>query len=236
MKPKPQTAESPGEGETPAILFDLDGTLADSNYQHVIAWQDAFRQEGVTASNARIHRRIGMSGDLLARAVLVETGHKPSTAKIERLEKIHKNNFARRLSSIRLLPGARNLLQHLSKAGVRWAIASSGDRKTILEIIRPLRVPARNPVVTGDDVKRAKPEPDIFLAAANRLGAALSDCIVVGDSIWDLLAARRAKALGIGVLSGGSGQAELEGAGAYRVYKDPADLLDRITEIGIPAK
>lgn len=85
-------------------------------------------------------------------------------------------------------------------------------------------------------MERAKPDPDVFLAAAKRLGAALSDCIVVGDSIWDLLAARRAKALGIGLLSGGSGQAELEGAGAYRVYKDPADLLDRITEIGIPAE
>jgi phosphoglycolate phosphatase-like HAD superfamily hydrolase len=129
MKPKPQTADSPAESGSPAILFDLDGTLADSNYQHVMAWQDAFREEGVTAPNARIHRRIGMSGRLLVGAVLVEAGHRPTAGKIERLEKVHNRNFARRLSSIRLLPGAHDLLQHLSKSQIRWAIASSGYRK-----------------------------------------------------------------------------------------------------------
>jgi HAD superfamily hydrolase (TIGR01509 family) len=234
MKPKPSSGDAAAKAGTPAILFDLDGTLLDSSYEHVGAWRDAFRQDGVIVADARIHRRIGMSGKLLVRAVLVEMGKRPAPEKIERLEMLHKRYFARRLPEIRPLPGARELLRHLSKARIRWAIATSGDRETVRKMIQPLKVPAGIPVVTGDDVERAKPEPDVFLAAATRLSVSLSDCFVVGDSIWDLLAARRAKALGVGLLSGGFGQAELEGAGAYRVYGDPAGLLERITELGIP--
>src|SRR5207248_6403008 len=98
-----------------------------------------------------------------------------------------------------------------------------------------LGVPAGVPIVTRDQVEHAKPDPDLFLAAAERLGVAISDSVVVGDSVWDLLAARRARALGVGLLSGGYGQDELERAGAYRVYQDPADLLRHIDEIGVRA-
>jgi HAD superfamily hydrolase (TIGR01509 family) len=218
----------------PAILFDLDGTLLDSTYQHMIAWHDTLDEDGITIPNARIHRLIGMSGKLLVHALLTELGQKASEKRIERWEKIHKRKFARMLPSVRLLPGARELLSHLSRAKVRWAIGTSGDRKTIEKMIKPLHVPAGVPVVCGDDVARAKPDPDVFLEAANQLGVALSDCIVIGDSVWDLLSARRAKALGVGLLSGGYGHAELEQAGAYRVYKDPEELLQHISEIGIP--
>jgi phosphoglycolate phosphatase-like HAD superfamily hydrolase len=96
-----------------------------------------------------------------------------------------------------------------------------------------LEVPAEVPVVTRDQVAYAKPDPDLFLAAAERLGADMADAVVVGDSIWDLLAARRARALGVGLLSGGYGREELERAGAYRVYDDPADLLAHLDEVGV---
>jgi phosphoglycolate phosphatase-like HAD superfamily hydrolase len=96
-----------------------------------------------------------------------------------------------------------------------------------------LEVPAEVPVVTRDQVAHAKPDPDLFLAAAERLGVDVADAVVVGDSVWDLLAARRARALGVGLLSGGYGREELERAGAYRVYDDPADLLLHLDEVGV---
>jgi phosphoglycolate phosphatase-like HAD superfamily hydrolase len=100
-------------------------------------------------------------------------------------------------------------------------------------MLEMLGVPAGVPVVTRDQVEHAKPDPDLFLAAAARLDAPIDSCIVVGDSVWDLLAARRARALGVGLLSGGYGQDELERAGAYRVYEDPEDLLRHLYEVGV---
>src|SRR4030095_9515288 len=91
---------------------------------------------------------------------------------------------------------------------------------------------SRHVVITRDEVKYAKPEPDLFLAAAHRLGVDIETASVVGDSVWGMLAARRARALGIGLLSGGYGMEELERAGAYRVYEDPADLLNHLDEVG----
>jgi phosphoglycolate phosphatase-like HAD superfamily hydrolase len=89
------------------------------------------------------------------------------------------------------------------------------------------------PVITRDQVQHAKPDPDLFIAGSNRLGVDVAAAVVVGDSVWDLLAARRARALGVGLLSGGYGREELERAGAYRVYDDPADLLRHLDEIGV---
>ncbi len=134
-----------------------------------------------------------------------------------------------------MLPGTRQLLLHLSRSGIRWAIATGGDQDTVTRMVKPLRLPKATPVITADHVERTKPDPDVFLEAADRLGVALHDCIVVGDSIWDMLGARRAKALGVGLLSGGYGEAELIQAGAYRVYKYPENLLEQIAEIGIPS-
>jgi HAD superfamily hydrolase (TIGR01509 family) len=233
---KEQSDEKPERSQVPAILFDLDGTLLDSAYEHVMAWHEALEEEGVAISSVRVHRCVGMSSKLMLRTLFTEIGLKGSSREIEHLEKLHKRNFEKRLPSIRMLPGARELLRHLSGLGVRWAIATSGDQKTVDRMIKPLRVPSAVPVITGDHVKRAKPNPDVFLAAATCLGVALCDCIVVGDSVWDLLAAGRAKALGIGMLCGGYGEAELVQAGAYRVYKNPADLLEHIAEIGIQSE
>jgi phosphoglycolate phosphatase-like HAD superfamily hydrolase len=121
----------------------------------------------------------------------------------------------------------------LSELEVPWAIATSGYRETAGPVLELLDVPPDVPVVTRDAVDRAKPDPDLFLAAAARLGIEIASAMVIGDSVWDMLAARRARALGVGFLSGGYGQEELERAGAYRVYEDPADLLRHIDEVGL---
>ena len=216
-----------------AFLFDLDGTLVDSVYQHVLAWQDALRKSGIELSVWRIHRKIGMSGGLFANALLREIGREVTIEDADRLRKLHADAYAERAGDVRPLPGARELLAYLSELEVPWAIATSGHRESAGPTLELLEVPPSVPVITRDLVERAKPDPDLFLAAAEALGMAITDSIVVGDSVWDLLAARRVNALGIGLLSGGYGTDELERAGAYRVYEDPADLLRHLDEVGV---
>ena len=218
---------------SPAFLFDLDGTLMDSVYQHVLAWRDALEGAGIELSVWRIHRRIGMSGGLFLNALLRETGRRMSDEETARVLKIHKESFARQVKGVRPLPGARELLTYLTKARVPWAIATSGRLESAKPMLESLGVPEGVPVVTRDQVEHAKPDPDLFLAAAGRLGVSVEESIVVGDSVWDLLAARRAHALGVGLLSGGYGEDELQQAGAYRVYQDPADLLKHLDEVGV---
>ena len=219
--------------ETPAFLFDLDGTLVDSVYQHVLAWREALERSGIELAVWRIHRRIGMSGGLLINALLRETGHSVAPDQAEQLPRFHAEAFARYATQVRALPGAMDLLAALTKNGVPWAIATSGQLASARQTLSVLNVGPETPVITRDQVKRAKPDPDLFLAAAERLGVDIRTSVVVGDSIWDLLAARRANALGIGLLSGGYGQDELEQAGAYRVYQDPLDLLRHLDEVGV---
>jgi HAD superfamily hydrolase (TIGR01549 family) len=216
----------------PALLFDLDGTLVDSVYQHVLAWHEVLGRAGMELSVWRIHRRIGMSGGLFVNALLRETGAKLSAEDTNRLRSQHAEAFVRRLGEVRPLPGARELLVRLTRLRVPWAIATSGSPATAGPSIALLGVDPPV-VITRDDVAHAKPDPDLFIAAADRLGVDILQSIVVGDSVWDLLAAQRARSLGVGVLSGGYGREELEQAGAYRVYEDPADLLVHLDEIGV---
>ena len=181
----------------------------------------------------RIHRRIGMSGGLFVNALLREVGGDLSTVDSERLQTVHGEAYKRLVSQVRPLPGARELLQALAAENVPHAIATSGRLDTARLSLEMLGVRADLPVVTRDQVRYAKPDPDLFLAAAERLNVPIERCVVVGDSIWDLLAAQRARALGVGVLSGGYGKEELERAGAYRVYEDPRDLLVHLDEVGV---
>jgi HAD superfamily hydrolase (TIGR01549 family) len=218
---------------TLAFLFDLDGTLVDSVYQHVLAWQDALDQIGMSVSVWRIHRKIGMSGGLFASALARETGQELSAEQAEQVKKLHTEAYLRRAGQVRPLPGAKDLLRYLTEVRVPWAIATSGYLESAGPIIRQLEVPSGVPVVTRDQVLRAKPDPDLFIAAAQRLEVDIANSLVIGDSVWDLLAARRARALGVGLLSGGYGREELERAGAYRVYEDPADLLHHLDEVGV---
>jgi HAD superfamily hydrolase (TIGR01509 family) len=217
----------------PAFLFDLDGTLVDSVYQHVLAWREALEKTGIELAVWRIHRRIGMSGGLLINGLLRETGHRVTAAEAAHLQQIHAEAYARYLAQVRPLPGARELLAYLSSNRVPWAIATSGRLESARPTLQLLGVHPDVPVITRDQVAHAKPDPDLFLTAAARLGIDVSDSVVVGDSVWDLLAARRARALGVGLLSGGYGKDELEQAGAYRVYQDPADLLKHLDEVGV---
>jgi HAD superfamily hydrolase (TIGR01509 family) len=217
----------------PAFVFDLDGTLVDSVYEHVLAWREALERVGVELSVWRIHRRIGMSGGLLVDALLRETERQVTPEQAEQMKRFHATAYARLSGSVRPLPGARELLRLLTELGVPWAIATSGWMESARPMLELLGVPASVPIVTRDQVAHAKPDPDLFIAAVERLGVPVTDAVVVGDSVWDLLAARRTRALGVGLLSGGYGQDELERAGAYRVYQDPADLLDHLYEVGV---
>jgi HAD superfamily hydrolase (TIGR01509 family) len=217
----------------PAFLFDLDGTLIDSVYQHVIAWRMALASLGIDLSVWRVHRRIGMSGGLFVSALLRETGRSLSGPQIEELQAAHTAEYLARADSVTALPGAAELLSTLTERGIRWAIATSGLAASARPALKLLGLPDDVPLVTRDMVEHAKPDPDLFLAAAALLQIEPQHAMVVGDSVWDLLAARRAGSLGIGLLSGGYGREELERAGAYRVYADPADLLSRIHEVGV---
>jgi HAD superfamily hydrolase (TIGR01509 family) len=217
----------------PVFLFDLDGTLVDSVYQHVLAWKEALDTEGIELSVWRIHRKIGMSGGLFTNQLLRETGLEISADLVNRLRKAHADAYQRQTTQIRPLPGACELLSQLSQMGIPWAIATSGRMETAAVNLAALGVdPDKTPVVTRDQVKYAKPDPDLFLAAAARLGAPIERAVVVGDSIWDMLAATRCRALGVGLLSGGYGLEELQQSGAIRIYEDPADLLLHIDEVG----
>ena len=217
----------------PAFLFDLDGTLVDSVYQHVLAWREALEKAGIELAVWRIHRRIGMSGGLLIDALLREIGRRVTKAEAENLARLHEEAYARLRTQVRVLPGALDLLTFLSRARVPWAIATSGRPASAQPMLALLQLGPEVPVITREHVERAKPDPDLFLAASERLGVPTSHSVVVGDSVWDLLAARRANAIGVGLLSGGYGQDELERAGAYRVYQDPADLLRHLDEVGV---
>jgi HAD superfamily hydrolase (TIGR01549 family) len=217
----------------PAFLFDLDGTLVDSVYQHVLAWREALECCGIELAVWRIHRRVGMSGGLFANALLRETG-KPVTAELaKKLQQWHAEAYARQVAQVRPLPGARQLLAVLTDSGTPWAIATSGRADLARQTLRMLEISPDVPLITRNEVEHAKPDPDLFLAAAARLKADILQSVVVGDSVWDLLAARRARALGVGVLSGGYGEDELDRAGAYRVYQDPLDLLQHLDEVGV---
>jgi HAD superfamily hydrolase (TIGR01509 family) len=216
-----------------SFLFDLDGTLVDSVYQHVAAWQQALHAAGIELSVWRIHRRIGMSGGLFTEMLLREIHREVTPALLDELHAHHTEAYISLMKWVRPLPGARRLLEHLTRVGIRWAIATSGRMATARHNLELLGLDvAGTVVVTRDDVQRAKPDPDLFTTAAGRLHTNIEAAVIVGDSIWDMLAARRARGLGVGLLSGGYGQDELERAGAIRVYEDPADLLNHIDEIG----
>jgi phosphoglycolate phosphatase-like HAD superfamily hydrolase len=168
----------------PVFVFDLDGTLVDSVYEHVLAWKEVLDAEGIDLSVWRIHRKIGMSGGLLANQLLRETGVEIAAGLVERLRQRHDAVYQRRLGIVRLLPGARELLSWLSDNEIPWAIATSGRVESAGPALQALGIdPDRRPVVTSDQVKHAKPDPDLFIAAAERLGAPIQSAVVVGPPI-----------------------------------------------------
>src|ERR1700682_4994167 len=220
-------------GPMNALIFDLDGTLVDTVYAHVFAWQRALAEIGLPIDGWRIHRRIGMSGGLSPRPGARELGRPLSDHEVEELQRRHGALFRELLPERRPLPGAVELLRHLRDSRITHGIATSGRRPEIDLSLTALGIPTETVVVERGDVLRAKPEPDLFLKCQQRLGVPPDECYVVGDAVWDLLGARRAKMLSVGLLSGGYGWDELISAGAFRVYRDAADLHRSLDELGI---
>ena len=218
---------------TVSFLFDLDGTLVDSVYQHVLAWHEALQDEGIELSIWRIHRKIGMSGGLFTNMLFRETGLEIDAARIERLRKRHAAAYKALAHQVRPLPGARRAARLPDRrrhpVGDRHQRPDGDRRADHREARRRSRQdPGHHP--RQGALRQARPGP----VPRRRRGARHADrpACVVGDSVWDMLAARRAGGLGVGLLSGGYGEDELVRASAYRVYEDPADLLRHIDEVG----
>ena len=216
-----------------ALIFDLDGTLIDTVYAHVFAWQRALAEAGLPVDGWRIHRRIGMSGGLFTRALARELGRPLNDEEINAIQDRHGELYRELLPERRPLPGAVDLLRHLGELSVPYGIATSGRRPEIDASLDALGIGPDVTVVDRGEVMRAKPEPDLFLACQERMGVEIRDVTVVGDAVWDLLAARRAGMLSVGLLTGGYGEDELAQAGAFRVYRDPAELDASLDELGI---
>src|SRR5258708_31440400 len=167
--------------QSPALVFELEGTLIDSVYQHVLAWQEALEELGFSLAVWRIHRRIGMSGGLLVQGLGREIGQLLTPEQAQELKKRHAAAYTRYQEAIQPLPGARELLQQLSRANVPCAIATSGPPEGARSALERLGVGPAVPVITRQEVQRAKPDPDLFLAAARRLKFPIATSIVVGD-------------------------------------------------------
>jgi HAD superfamily hydrolase (TIGR01509 family) len=219
--------------KTPGIIFDLDGTLVDSVYQHVSTWNDTLRAARITVAQWRIHRAIGMGGSLFLPKLLRDEGIRHSTAVVTRLEAAHQKHFDRTIGRIDPLPGASELLRLLERQSIPFAVATSGAAGQTKRLLA--RIPNRPdcPVITADEVEAAKPAPDLFHLAAQKLEREPGECFIVGDSVWDVLAARRMKAAAVAVQTGGFDGQELQGAGAYRVYADLRELADSLEQLGL---
>jgi HAD superfamily hydrolase (TIGR01509 family) len=216
-----------------ALLFDLDGTLVDTVYAHVLAWQVALSETGVIVDGYRLHRHVGSSGGLIIRFAQREAGRKLSEEQRETVRRRHGELFRQIMPRPRPLPGAVEVFRALRESSIPCAIATASYRPLIDTSLEAVGVGPEAVVVEGKGALRGKPEPDLFLASRERLDVRAEDCIIVGDAVWDHVAARRAGMLSVGVLTGGYGEEELYHAGAFRVYRNIADLLQNLDELGI---
>jgi HAD superfamily hydrolase (TIGR01509 family) len=216
-----------------ALIFDLDGTLVDSVYGHVLAWQQALGEAGLAIDGYRLHRHVGSSGKLIVRFAQREVGRHLSKEQAETVCRRHGELFRQIVPRPRPLPGAVEMFRALRDAGLPHAIATASYRPVIDASLAAVGVPADAVVVEGKGDMQGKPEPDLFLASRQQLGMEAEVCIVVGDAVWDHVAARRAGMVSVGVLTGGYGEEELYHAGAFRVYRNIADLLHNLDELGI---
>jgi HAD superfamily hydrolase (TIGR01549 family) len=215
-----------------ALIFDLDGTLIDSVYPHALAWQQALNEANLEVPAWELQRHIGISGELLVRTVARARGRSFDQPTIRQLQARHDGLFRAYEPLQRPLPGAIDLLRFLGAHEAVYGIATSGRRSEVQGALRTLEIGANTVVICGD-AGDAKPEPDLFVTCQQRLGVPRPDCLIVGDSVWDVHSARRAGILAVALLTGGFGEQELYNAGAMRVYRDPAELLAGIDELGL---
>jgi HAD superfamily hydrolase (TIGR01549 family) len=217
----------------PAFIFDLDGTLIDSVYAHVLAWQQALRDFDIPVDGWRINRRMGMSGGLLLHALSDELNCEIEAARATDIEKRHSELFQAFQPKCRPLKGAVSLLQCLKEQGIPFGVATSGNRPGIDPSLEALGIIDDTIVIEGKGSKHPKPEPDELVRCQEALKVKAEECFVVGDAVWDLLAASRAQMFSIGLLTGGYASAELFEAGAHRVFADPAELKSSLYQLGI---
>ena len=209
----------------PAVLFDVDGTLVDSNYLHVAAWLRAFHAEGLPVDGWRIHRCIGMDGTRLVRTLSGDAGQDV----MERLKKGHSEFYEQSASLLATLPGARDLVRAVADRGLQVVLATSAPEDELSMLRKVLDCEGVIAAVTSSqDVETAKPKPDIVEVALERASVTAENAVFVGDAVWDCEAAARAKVTSIGLLSGGTSRAELLEAGASAVFEDAGDLLGKL--------
>ncbi|MFC4607546.1 HAD family hydrolase [Streptomyces maoxianensis] len=209
-----------------AALFDVDGTLVDTNHLHVTTWWEAFRQAGHRVSTHAIHRAIGLGSDDLIAHLLGDGRDRDQDARISAGHKALYGTYAERLAP---LDGARDLLHTLANRGWRIVLATSAGGRELAALRRAIDA---DDVIAGtasaDDVAEGKPAPDPVLRALELAGAPAGEAVFVGDTVWDMEAAAKAGVRAVALLSGGIARADLEAAGAAAVYRDPADLLSHL--------
>jgi HAD superfamily hydrolase (TIGR01549 family) len=209
-----------------AAILDVDGTLVDTNYHHALAWYRAFRQHGIVLPIWRIHRHIGMGGDQLVAAL---TSDEVEEQKGEDIRAAEKTLYFELIEEVQPLTGARELIEDLRRAGRRVVLASSAKPEEVDHYLELLD--ARGIVddwTTSGDVESTKPEPDLVHAAVDKAGE--DDAVMVGDSTWDCVAAKRAGLETVAVLTGGFSEQELLDAGAACVFQSIEELRGRLSE------
>jgi HAD superfamily hydrolase (TIGR01509 family) len=216
--------------DAPAVLFDVDGTLVDSNYLHVYAWTRAFQEAGIAVESWRIHRSIGMDGNRLIQSL---SGDADDDAQ-KQAKELHTRYLKEAAPLLRPLPGARELLERVSSLGLQVVLASSASEEELAMSRKVLECDDLVSVMTSSkDVDVAKPEPTIIEIAMDRAGVDADHAVYVGDAVWDVIACGRAGVPAIGLLSGGVSREELEKAGAQAVFGNPRDLCEHIGDTAI---
>jgi HAD superfamily hydrolase (TIGR01509 family) len=212
-------------GNVSAVLFDIDGTLVDSNYLHVEAWHRAFQATGLRVPSWRIHRGIGQDSATLLSSLIGERSDDWN----KHAKGLHTQFYEALASRLRVFDGARELILELDRRGVRVVLATSAPQNE-LDMLRGLLDvdSAVHAVTSADDVDTAKPDPGIIQIALERAGVPAAEAIMIGDAVWDMKASRRAGVVPHGVLSGGVGPGELREAGAADVFDDAAAVLEHL--------
>ena len=215
-----------------AVLFDIDGTLIDSNYLHVHAWYRAFEDVGYPVEAWRIHRSIGMDGTTLV-ATLADGADDDTRSQAKDL---HSRYYQELAPMLKRLPGARELLEAVHKLDVQVVLATSAPEDELAILRKVLDCDHLVAAVTSsEDVDTAKPQPDIVEVALQRAGVSASHAVFIGDTVWDVEACARAGVESIGVLTGGVSRGELETAGANQVFEHPLELCQHLDDTRIAA-
>jgi HAD superfamily hydrolase (TIGR01509 family) len=212
-----------------AALLDVDGTLIDANYHHALAWYRAFRQSGITLPLWRIHRHVGMGGDQLVPALV---GERADEERGEEIRDARGEEYEKLIEEVAPLEGARELIEDLRERGLTVVLASSAPQKEIdhyLELLDAREL--ADCWTTEDDVEATKPEPDLVHAALDKAGA--DNAVMVGDTPWDIEAARKAGIETVCVITGGFSEQELREAGAAAVFESVEELRWSLDEVGL---